>query len=488
MKARVIESALLATALIFPVVAQAQDVAGTLSDGVAENDIQVLKENTKEIEHVVEENAALAEGAEESAEAEKTAEESAKTADEAGKVAEEKASDDLAKVANEAGKVAEEKASDDVAKVADEAGKVAEVEEKSADEAVKVAEAEEKSADEAVKVAEVEEKPADEAVKVADKGEDKASKDGEKSSKDDKDDDDKSWGVNAAIGFDLGLGAFTKDEYARKVRSRFTMTLGGYYTIPVIDTDIHLETGFSQWMSKAGGSNGKYEFRWSDTTIGLSREIWSYKSGEFSVAFNADLSFVLPTSKASINANLYTSIVPSLAASIKLWRFSLAYGITYSYNAHKYTSVTLDPDDIDVLSRSTGNEIIDSHNIAIGGVLAEHDLANQFVLGIECIRKVLDLSIGFAFADSWTYDNGTITSDDEFVGKHAKVGRGHSQYSQGSLVLSYKPIKYATVSFGMVSTQPWKTADNKTLRFPWFDTESPSKNYTKFLLSATLKY
>ena len=469
MEARVIESALLATALIFPVVAQAQDVAGTLSDGVAENDIQVLKENTKEIEHVVEENAALAEGAEKSAEAEKTAEESAKTADEAGKVAEEKASDDLAKVA-------------------DEAGKVAEVEEKSADEAVKVAEAEEKSADEAVKVAEVEEKPADEAVKVADKGEDKASKDGEKSSKDDKDDDDKSWGVNAAIGFDLGLGAFTKDEYARKVRSRFTMTLGGYYTIPVIDTDIHLETGFSQWMSKAGGSNGKYEFRWSDTTIGLSREIWSYKSGEFSVAFNADLSFVLPTSKASINANLYTSIVPSLAASIKLWRFSLAYGITYSYNAHKYTSVTLDPDDIDVLSRSTGNEIIDSHNIAIGGVLAEHDLANQFVLGIECIRKVLDLSIGFAFADSWTYDNGTITSDDEFVGKHAKVGRGHSQYSQGSLVLSYKPIKYATVSFGMVSTQPWKTADNKTLRFPWFDTESPSKNYTKFLLSATFQY
>ena len=510
MKARVIESALLATALIFPVVAQAQDVAGSLSDGVAENDIQILKENTKEIEHVVEENATLSEGAAKSAEAEKTAEESAKTAAEAGKVAEDKASDDVAKVANdavktadEAGKVAEDKASDDVAKVAndavktaDEAGKVAEDKAsddvakvaddavKTADEAVKVAEVEEKSAGEAVKVAE--ENSVDDAVKVADKGEDKASKDGEKSSKDD--DDDKSWGVNAAIGFDLGLGAFTKDEYARKVRSRFTMTLGGYYTIPVIDTDIHLETGFSQWMSKAGGSNGKYEFRWSDTTIGLSREIWSYKSGEFSVAFNADLSFVLPTSKASINANLYTSIVPSLAASIKLWRFSLAYGITYSYNAHKYTSVTLDPDDIDVLSRSTGNEIIDSHNIAIGGVLAEHDLANQFVLGIECIRKVLDLSIGFAFADSWTYDNGTITSDDEFVGKHAKVGRGHSQYSQGSLVLSYKPIKYATVSFGMVSTQPWKTADNKTLRFPWFDTESPSKNYTKFLLSATFQY
>ena len=126
----------------------------------------------------------------------------------------------------------------------------------------------------------------------------------------------------------------------------------------------------------------------------------------------------------------------------------------------------MDPNEIDVLSRSTGNEIIDSHNIAIGGVLAEHDLANNFVISIDCIKKILALSIGFGFSDSWTYDNGTITSDDEYVGEHAKVGRGHSQYSQGSLVLSYTPVKYATVSFGMISTQPWKTADNKTIRFP----------------------
>lgn len=302
------------------------------------------------------------------------------------------------------------------------------------------------------------------------------------------DEDDKSWGVSATIGFDLGLGAFTKNEYARKVRSRFTMGLEGYYTIPVIDVSIHLATGFSQWMSKAGGSNGKYEFRWADSSIGFSREIWHYKEGEFSVGFDAALDFAIPTSTASINTNLYTSIQPTLSASIKYSRLSLAYAITYSYNAHKYTSVTLDPDEVDVLSRSTGNEIIDSHNIAIGGVLAEHDLSNTFVLGIDCIKKMLSLSIGLAFSDSWSYDNGTNTSDDEFVGKYAKVGRGHSQYSQGSIALSYTPIQYVVLSLGMVSTQPWKTADNKTIRFPWFDTESPSKNYTKFLLSASFVY
>ena len=303
-------------------------------------------------------------------------------------------------------------------------------------------------------------------------------------------DDDKSWGIGADIGFDLGLGAFTKDEHARKIRSRFLFSINAFYTIPVIDVSIHAETGFSQWMSKAGGSNGKYEFRWADTSLGLSRNIWAYKNSDktFAVSFDADLSFTIPTSKASWNANLYTTIAPTLSASIKFHRLRLTYAITYGYNAHEYTSATVDPSEVDALSRSTGNEVIDSNNIAIGGVLVEHELSNAFVLGIDCIKDMLVLNIGLGFADAWSYDNGTITSDDEFVAQHAKVGRGHSQHSQGILSLAYTPIKYATISLSMVSTQPWKTADNKTIRFPWFDTVSPSKNYTKFILGATFQY
>lgn len=315
-----------------------------------------------------------------------------------------------------------------------------------------------------------------------------AERDAEKAAQEVKKDDEKSWGVGASVAFDLGLGAFVEDEHARKVRSRFAFNVNAYYTIPVIDVDIHADTGFSQWMSKGGGTNGKYEFRWADTNLGFSRGIWDYRSGEFSVAFDADLTFVLPTSKASINSKLYTTINPTLSASIKLDRLSLSYAISYGYSAHKYTSVTMDPDEVDVLSRSTGNEIMNSHNIAIDGVLGEHELANQFVLGIDCIKKVLNLSIGLAFADAWTYDNGTITNDDEFVSPYAKAGRGHAQYSQGSVVLSYKPISYVAINLGMVSTQPWKTADNKSLRFPWFDTVSPAKNYTKFILSASFNY
>ncbi len=303
----------------------------------------------------------------------------------------------------------------------------------------------------------------------------------------DEKDDDKSWTVGASASFDLGLGAFQKDKYAKRIRSRFAFKINGGYTIPVIDVDIHADTGFSQWMSKAGGSNGQYEFRWADSNIGLSRNIWSYKDGGFKVSFDADLSFALPTSTASINSKLYTTISPSLAASIKFHKLLFAYGIAYGHSFHKYTSITYDPSEVDVLSRSTGNELIGSHDIAIGGVLSEIELANEFALGYQFIPQ-LGLTIGFGFIDVWTYDNGTITKDDEFVNPNAKVGRGHSQLSQGSVMLIYNPHKWVTLQLAMVSTQPWKTADNKTLRFPWFDTVSPSKNYTKFIFAAAFQY
>lgn len=305
--------------------------------------------------------------------------------------------------------------------------------------------------------------------------------------KEDSDEDDKGWSIGADLAISLGLGAFVKDEYARKIRSRLTFSVNGSYTIPVIDVDVHAETGFSQWLSKTGGSNSQYEFRWADSEIGFSRSIWTYKKDAFAVAFGADLSFTLPTSTASINMDFYTAISPSLSASVKIGKFSAAYVIKYAHNFHKYTSLTLDPDEVDVLSRSTGEELIGTHDVAVDGVLTEMELLNQFVFAYKFL-DCLSLSIGFGFADAWTYDNGTITKDDEFVSPNAKVGRGHSQASMGTIALAYSPIDMLELSLSMVSQQPWKTADNTTIRFPWFDTVSPAKNYTKFMFGVSFSY
>lgn len=308
----------------------------------------------------------------------------------------------------------------------------------------------------------------------------------EAEAKDDKE-EDKDWSVSAQVAFDLGLGAFTAHEYARRIRSRFTMALSGSYTIPVIDVDVYAQTGFSQWMSQAGGSNGQYEFRWSDSVIGFSRDIWKYKNGSFSTGFFASLDFMVPTSTASINMKQYTSISPTLGVNLRLSKFKFSYSITYAHNFHKYTSIALNPNEVDILSRSTGNELLGTTAVAEGGVLTEIELVNKIIAGYQFFKN-FGLNVGLAFVDGWTYDNGTITKDDEFVNPNAHVGRGHTQYSQGIVSLVYSPASFVVLELGMVSTQPWKTADNKTIRFPWFDTVSPSKNFTKFVLSATFSY
>ena len=313
-------------------------------------------------------------------------------------------------------------------------------------------------------------------------------KDGESADED----DDKNWGVSASVAFDLGIGAFTKHKYARRVRSRMVMEFSGYYTIPVIDVDVSLTTGYSVWLSEVGDSNGKHGFRWADSSVNFRREIWSIKSKvanttDIAFSINADLGFTLPTSQASITSDLYTQIVPTIALAFSLDKFSLSYSITYAHSFHKYTSTTLNPDDLDVLSRTNGVELIGATAIAVDGVLTEIELANVFTVGYKFLPN-FGLTIGLGIADAWTYDNGTITEADDLTNPNAHVGRGHQQFSQGIVALSYQPAKWVGLSFSMVSTQPWKTADNKSTRFPWFDAISPSKNFTKFMIGAQFQY
>ncbi len=345
----------------------------------------------------------------------------------------------------------------------------------------KAEEEEEKAADEAA-VASADEaaKSADDAAKAADDA-----KDGEE-------EDDKPWSVMGKISFDLGLGAFTKHKYAKRIRSRMVVELAGSYTIPVIDTDVSLSTGFSQWLSEGGDSNGKHAFRWADSSIDFSRAIWSTKTtvgNDTPLAFSisGDLGFTLPTSQASIASNLYTQIIPSIALAFKVGGFSAGYTISYAHSFHEFTSQTMDPDEVDILSRTNGVELIGAADIAVDGVLTEIELSNLITLGYAFLDN-LSLTLGLGFVDAWTYDNGTITKKDELTNELAHVGRGHQQISQGILALSYQPASWVSLGLSMVSTQPWKTADNKTIRFPWFDTVSPSKNFTKFMVSATFQY
>ena len=183
----------------------------------------------------------------------------------------------------------------------------------------------------------------------------------------------------------------------------------------------------------------------------------------------------------------YTSLSPSLSFSSKAGPVGFSYNVGYGHNFYKYTSVTFSPDEVDILSRTGGNEVLASDAIAMGGVLPEMSLSNNFGVSYSIIDQ-LKFSVGFGFSDSWSYDNGTITQDDEFTAELADPGRGHMQMNHGSVKLTYSPIKNLSTSLSMGSSQPWKTADNKGYRFPFFDFDAPARNYTNFKFGISGNY
>ncbi len=297
--------------------------------------------------------------------------------------------------------------------------------------------------------------------------------------------DDKGWSVGANTGLSLGIGAFASNEYVRRNRLRYNMGFNGSYTIPVVDVSVSLNTGFSQWLSESGGSQNVQEFRWSDTSLGL-----GYMIGKIPVVdimVNASLGASLPTSTMSRAMGHYTSLSPGLSFSSKAGPVGFSYSVGYSHNFYEYTSVTFSPDEVDILSRTGGSEVLASDAIAMGGVLPEMGLNNNFGVSYSIIDE-LKFSVGFGFSDSWSFDNGTITADDAFTADLADAGRGHSQMTNGSLKLTYSPIANISTSLSMSSSQPWMTADNKGYRFPFFDFEATSRNYTNIRFGVSGHY
>ena len=75
-----------------------------------------------------------------------------------------------------------------------------------------------------------------------------------------------------------------------------------------------------------------------------------------------------------------------------------------------------------------------------------------------------------------TAPNGLPTT--VFTNANADVGRGHFQLTSGAIRLSYVASQYFMATISLSSQQPWKTADNKSYRFPFFDFESTANNFT----------
>jgi hypothetical protein len=251
-------------------------------------------------------------------------------------------------------------------------------------------------------------------------------------------------------------------------------------------------TGFSQFLTRAGGQNSQFEGRLQD--VSLSASLFPvFVEENTGIIVSGGLDLTLPTSDLSLAEGLYTQAGASLTFIRPFGGLILVWGLGYSKNFHEATSVVLDANELDVLARDGGAETLGAGRVAIDGVLPSFSVSNSFIF-IYNFAGRYQLRASLAYIDAWTYDNGTITQDDEFVNENAVVGRGHSQTVSGGF--GFRALLWGdsffgrslAASIGATTGGAPKTDDNNSFRFPFWDFENGIANRTRLNLGLSATF
>lgn len=294
--------------------------------------------------------------------------------------------------------------------------------------------------------------------------------------------------VNFGISDTFTAGALVRDEFVARNYNLMVFSFGGGYDIPVDGMSASVSASVSKFLTEEGGSTRQREARFNDIYLGLDYAFYTWELT--GINFSSSFALTLPTSEVSRFTNLITALDLGLGMSRSFGGLTLGYNFGFSKNLHTETSVVADLEDfaIDVIARDGGTEQIGEAQVALDtGVLASFSVANSLSMSYRWFTG-FTTRIAWTLADTFTYDNGTITLDDQFTSEFARPGRGHSQIMIGSVSASYSFLDHFSAGLAMTTTQLPLTADNDRVRFPFFDLETGNLQNTSFRLSVSAFY
>jgi hypothetical protein len=260
-----------------------------------------------------------------------------------------------------------------------------------------------------------------------------------------------------------------------------------------INDTFSLSTGvsYSKFLSD-DGSIFIREGRLSDIGLGVGIKGWTDK--EYTgIRIGPSLRFSFPTSDASITQRKIMGVSTGLGISRSFGGLSLSYSFGFSKNFHQYTSILSDVDETGALSREGGVEEFDldgdgfAEFVAQPGVLTNFSLSNSFSLNFGFLEK-FSAGLSLSYFDSFSYDNGTITSCDELTAENAVCGVGHSQGVSGSMRVGYRILPWLGSSLSASTSGQPLTNDQKSIRFPFWDLENGISSRTRISLGLSASY
>ncbi len=271
----------------------------------------------------------------------------------------------------------------------------------------------------------------------------------------------------------LGAGTFVKDSQARTPYYAWLLSLRPrYYFTNQLFAELRLDLQQELTTSYGTSTTKKRQLMPSDTLLTVKYQNVVRIPG-VDVGVSPFIRIGAPTSYESQFRNLYLSAAAGFDLSRQIGPVYLTYTFRFNKNFNKYTVATV-PKDADrpvMAARSGGAE-------DLGGSLATGTNNVSFSVFNSLMASVLltdewTVTVQWAVANAWTYYAGP---DDLYKAPDAKAGRGQRDVMVGVVDLTYQPWANVGFSLGLSTEQPVKTANNKTIRFPFWDIHTPGDN------------
>jgi len=289
------------------------------------------------------------------------------------------------------------------------------------------------------------------------------------------------WGGYVELSTSVGKGSFIADEYNARPSLSMSLSVRPRFVISKKHKlRLQARVDMAQTLVENADSTAsqKNQFLLYDARLAL---YWN----EFAKVESANLSWntwgelFFPTSKFSQLQTKILGVRAGVSTQYKPLKW-LTIGHTFyaTKNFNQYNTYVLDQADFSspIPARAGGAESVDTGLVALGISPSEWSVFNVLSVG----TKFLD---DFSAGMSWTMLNAFSYFDypkDDLSSPNAIGGRGRSDVMYGNIEFGYKVTKNISLALGTTVTQSPKTSDNKSFRFPFWDTTNGAGNYQTF--------
>ena len=189
----------------------------------------------------------------------------------------------------------------------------------------------------------------------------------------------------------------------------------------------------------------------------------------------------MPTSKASEIGKKILGLRLGLTTTFKPLKWlQVRYSFDAIKNFNEFTNPVLEKGNFNIplLGRAGGSELVADGLVATGAGINEWLLTHRATLAFTWAKK-WNASIEFFYYQNFAYQS---FAKDALSSPNAKAGRGYSDLMWGTIEISYDILDQLSIALGTITEQTPLSPDNKSYRFPWWDTTNGADNRQVFYL------